>query len=96
MRLLAIMIQETLDTLGTLYYYQQLYMRPSLVAQTVQNPPEIQETQVQFLGWEDPLEKGRGHEEYGGLRVTESDMNEQLTQLPHIHEATKAQTTEKM
>ena len=24
----------------------------------VKNPPEVQETQVQSLGWEDPLEKG--------------------------------------
>ena len=29
----------------------------SLVAQTVKNPPEMWETWVQFLGWEDPLEK---------------------------------------
>ena len=29
-----------------------------LVAQMVKNPPAIQETQVQFLGQEDPLEKG--------------------------------------
>ena len=29
----------------------------SLVAQTVKNPPAMQETQVQFLGWENPLEK---------------------------------------
>ena len=29
----------------------------SLVAQTVKNPPAMQETQVQSLGWEDPLEK---------------------------------------
>ena len=27
-------------------------------AQMVKNPPEMQETQVQSLGWEDPLEKG--------------------------------------
>ena len=30
----------------------------SLVSQTVKNPPAIQETRVQFLGQEDPLEKG--------------------------------------
>ena len=30
----------------------------SPVAQTVKNPPAMQETWVQFLGWEDPLEKG--------------------------------------
>ena len=28
-----------------------------LVAQTVKNPPVMQETWVRFLGWEDPLEK---------------------------------------
>ena len=26
----------------------------------VKNPPAMQETQVQSLGWEDPLEKGMG------------------------------------
>ena len=30
----------------------------SLVAQMVKNLPAIQETWVQSLGWEDPLEKG--------------------------------------
>jgi len=30
----------------------------SPVAQLVKNPPAMQETPVQFLGWEDPLEKG--------------------------------------
>ena len=28
-----------------------------MVAQTVKNPPAVQETWVQSLGWEDPLEK---------------------------------------
>ena len=28
------------------------------MAQTVKNLPAVWETQVQFLGWEDPLEKG--------------------------------------
>ena len=28
------------------------------MAQMVKNLPEMQETQVQPLGWEDPLEKG--------------------------------------
>ena len=30
----------------------------SLIAQLVKNLPAMQETQVQFLGWENPLEKG--------------------------------------
>ena len=33
-------------------------MRASLMAQTVQNLPAMQETLIQFLGQEDPLEKG--------------------------------------
>ena len=32
--------------------------RASLIAQLVKNPPAKQETPVQFLAWEDPLEKG--------------------------------------
>ena len=31
----------------------------SLVAQLVKNPPAMQETRVQFLGQENPLEKGK-------------------------------------
>ena len=30
----------------------------SLIAQLVKNLPAVQETLVQFLGWEDPQEKG--------------------------------------
>ena len=52
------------------------------MAQTVKNPPAMQETQVQPLGGEDPLEKGTashssilawripGIEEPGGLQST--------------------------
>ena len=29
-----------------------------MVTQSVKNQPAMQETQVQALGWEDPLEKG--------------------------------------
>ena len=35
-----------------------IYHRASLVAQTVKSLPAMQEIQVRFLGWEDPLEKG--------------------------------------
>ena len=31
----------------------------SLVAQLVKNPTAMQETLIRFLGWEDPLEKGK-------------------------------------
>ena len=36
-----------------------LGLRASLIAQLVKNPPAVQETPVQFLGQEDPLEKGK-------------------------------------
>ena len=35
-----------------------VFMGASLIAQLVKNPPAMQETPVQFLGREDPLEKG--------------------------------------
>ena len=38
-----------------------LGIRDSLVAQKVKNPLAMQETWVQSLGWEDPLEKGMGY-----------------------------------
>ena len=50
------------------------------MVQLVKNPPAMQETQVQSLGWEDPLERGMathssilawripGTEEPGGLQ----------------------------
>ena len=52
------------------------------MAQTVKNPPMMQETWVQSLGWEDPLAKGMDThfsilawiiprtEELGGLQFT--------------------------
>ena len=39
--------------------YLLQYAWASLVAQLVKNPPAIQETWVQFLVWEDFLEKGK-------------------------------------
>ena len=39
-------------------YIYTLYICASLIAQLVKNPPTVQETPVQLLGWEDPLEKG--------------------------------------
>ena len=39
--------------------YPLQYSRASLVAQLVKNPPAMQETWVQSLSWEDPLEKER-------------------------------------
>ena len=42
---------------GTGYPFQ--YSWASFVAQLVKNQPAMQETWVQSLGWEDPLEKGK-------------------------------------
>ena len=39
--------------------YPLQYSWASLVAQLVKNPPTMQETWVQSLGWEDPPEKGK-------------------------------------
>ena len=39
--------------------YLLQYSWASLVAQLVKNLPAMQETWVQSLGWEDPLEKGK-------------------------------------
>ena len=45
-----------------------LQMRASLIAQLVKNLPAMQETPVRFLGWEDPLEKGKAtHSSNSGL-----------------------------
>ena len=38
--------------------YPLQYSWASLVAQLVKNPPEMQETWVQSLSWDNPLEKG--------------------------------------
>ena len=61
----------------------------SFIAQSIKNLPAVQETQVRFLGWEDPLEKEMATlssilawrtprtEEPGGLQLMgsqESDM----------------------
>ena len=70
----------------------------SLVGQNVKNSPAMQETCVQSLGWEDPLEKGmvlptqeflpgEFHEQrslvgYSPRGCKESNMTERLT---HIH-----------
>ena len=53
------------------HWFQQNQWLPwwlwaSLVAQLVKNLPVMQETWVQSLGWEDPLEKGTTEDEMVG------------------------------
>ena len=43
---------------GEFIIHKLNFLRVSLIAQLVKNPPTMQETPVRFLGWEDPLEKG--------------------------------------
>ena len=42
----------------SVYSYTYTLSGNSLVVQSVKNLPAVQETWVQSLGWEDPLEKG--------------------------------------
>ena len=63
----------------------------SLVVQMVKNPPEVQETCIQSLDWEDPLEEGMAThssilawripwtEQPGGLQSTGSQSRTQLS-----------------
>ena len=42
------------------FFYDGRYDQwASFIAQLLKNPPAMQETPVQFLGWEDSLEKGK-------------------------------------
>ena len=51
------------------------------VAQMVRNPPAMQETWIQSLAWEDPLEKGKAtHSSILACRIRkESDTTERLS-----------------
>ena len=53
------MIPESGRSAGEGTAYPLQYSWASLVAQLVKNLPAMQETWVQSLGWEDPLEKGK-------------------------------------
>ena len=69
----------------------------SLVVQMVKNPPAMQQTQVQSLGPEDPLEKGMATrssvltwgipwmEEPGGLQSMGSQSRTRLGDQAHTH-----------
>ena len=46
--------------------YSLQYSWAFLVAQLVKNPPTMQETWVQSLDWEDPLEKGKATHSWPG------------------------------
>ena len=48
----------TQNTARVMFWNELLILLASLIAQVVKNMPAMQETLVQFLGLEDPLEKG--------------------------------------
>ena len=79
------------------YYLLVFFLLASLRSQMVKNLPAVQETQVQSLGWEDPLEKEmETHssilaweipwtEEPGGLQSTGSQrVRHNLVTKPHV------------
>ena len=68
--------------------YPLQYSWASLVAQLVKNLPAVWETWVRFLGWKDPLEKGKAtHSSILASRTPwtrrESDMTEPLSLSKH-------------
>ena len=63
--------------------------RASVVAQTVKNSPAIQETWVQSLSWEDPLEKGM--ETHFSILVLRIPMDREAW-LATVHEFAKSWT----
>ena len=70
--------------------YPLQYSWASLVAQLVKNPPAIQETWVQSLGWEDSPGEGKGYPlQYSGLENSMDcivhGVTKSLTQLSDFH-----------
>ena len=52
------------------------------MAQTVKNPPAMLETQVRFLGWEDPREKGMAtHSSIIGWRISQTEESGRLQSI---------------
>ena len=78
----------------SLYIY---ILGASLIALVVKNLPAMQDTQVRFLGWEDPLEKEMAihssilvwkilwTEEPGGLQSMEPQESDTTERLNHRH-----------
>ena len=64
--------------------------RASLVAQMIKRLPAVQETQVQSLGLEDPLEKGV--ETHSSILAWRIPWTEEPGELHTVHEVTKSLT----
>ena len=64
--------------------YPLQYSWASLVAQLVKNLPEVQETWVQSLGWEDPLENGKAtHSSILAWRIPRTIQSMALQRVRH-------------
>ena len=63
------------------------FIYASWVAQTLKNLSAMQETQVQSLGWEDPLEKGM----YSGLETNTTNFIDRGAWQATVHGVTKSQ-----
>ena len=70
--------------------YSLQYSWASLVAQRVKNPPAMQETRVQSLGWEDPLEEGLAT--YSSILALRIPWTEEPGGLPGVHRVAKSGT----
>ena len=70
--------------------YPLQHSRASLVAETVKNSPARWKTQVQSLGWKDPLEKGKATHssirpgEFHGLHIVHG-VAKSRTRLSNFH-----------
>ena len=66
--------------------YPLQYSWASLVAQLVKNLPTMRETWVRYLGWEDPLEKGKvTHSQYSGLENSTDCIVHGVARLSDFH-----------
>ena len=61
------------------------------MVQLVKNPPAVQETWVQSLGWEDPLEKGMVTQ-FSILKAWKIPWTEEPGVGATVHRASKSQT----
>ena len=55
-----------------IYTYIYIHIRASLLAQLVKNPAAMRETWVRFLGWKEPLEKGKATHSSIPIKETKS------------------------
>ena len=50
--------RKAMTNLDNVLKSRDIILLASLIAQLVKNPPAVQETSVQFLGCDDPMEEG--------------------------------------